>query len=327
MPWSDWITPDPTVVTGGASPVVLNRYARAEFATLVDVNAEVQNLLGTLAAGGGLDQQGSGEQFVYGDRADPSSIPRNVVQAGITQTLYAVEVGSDVSTRREWFPSMLDGLEYGVDYDVRPDRTGSEDDAYVEYESDGPNTLLGWRPWAMRFEHSILADGTLNASPPDPPSIPIRFGIRAEPLADTSWQPYGVGDELFTLASFPGGPAGGYTNVGAQDVDVTLPVPVDCLQLTLAAQPATMAGAAPTLTVADPPPLAGQASVSQLAQTVTLTSAPSYAYQMPRWRYWIPGDVSYPIRQKQRNDGLGRGVVRARSTSSVQGSIRQRSYR
>lgn len=34
-----------------------------------------------------------------------------------------------------------------------------------------------------------------------------------------------------------------------------------------------------------------------------------------------------PLRQKQRDDGLGRSVVRARSTHSVQRSTRQRGYR
>lgn len=35
----------------------------------------------------------------------------------------------------------------------------------------------------------------------------------------------------------------------------------------------------------------------------------------------------FPLRQKQRNDGLARGVYRARSTSSIQNSVRQNSYR
>lgn len=53
---------------------------------------------------------------------------------------------------------------------------------------------------------------------------------------------------------------------------------------------------------------------------------PYMLVELPAWRYWIPGGVP-PLRQKQRNDNLARGVYRARSTSSVQNSVRQKSYR
>jgi hypothetical protein len=49
------------------------------------------------------------------------------------------------------------------------------------------------------------------------------------------------------------------------------------------------------------------------------------------YEWWIDADIAppptFPLRQVQRDDGLGRSVMRARGTRSVQGSIRQRGYR
>lgn len=63
------------------------------------------------------------------------------------------------------------------------------------------------------------------------------------------------------------------------------------------------------------PPPAGSVVIPVLPP-VTLIS--TYAGSS----YW-----EYPLRQVQRDDGLGRSVMRARGGTSVQTSIRQRGYR
>jgi hypothetical protein len=56
-----------------------------------------------------------------------------------------------------------------------------------------------------------------------------------------------------------------------------------------------------------------------------INNGPQFRILPPRYRLWSSGTP--PLRQVQRDDGLGRSVVRARSTHSVQFSLRQRGYR
>jgi len=49
-----------------------------------------------------------------------------------------------------------------------------------------------------------------------------------------------------------------------------------------------------------------------------------YRFRTPRYRVWLPDS---PLRQVQRDDGLGRSVARGRGGTSVQASLRQRGYR
>jgi len=71
--------------------------------------------------------------------------------------------------------------------------------------------------------------------------------------------------------------------------------------------------------------LAGLPTVAQDDDVYAV--GPDFRIQMPRWRYWIPGAVQPPLRQRQRDDGLGMtGTPRWRKGSSRQGSNRWRGY-
>jgi hypothetical protein len=329
VPWSEWQDPihvdGTTELTGSLASVNASR----QVAGVNDANAllsqTIADALAATPAPGSVLQEAGVDQGP-GDTADPAD--GTGTHVGISQLVYSVDA-TRFLTYRDWFPSPLRTMTEGVDYDVIPGKDpGSDDDAYVEYES-GDNSLAGWQPWTVPVEYQFRLQVGPNSSAPDPPNIPFRVAVA--PLPMSAWPAYGVGSQAAHLDTFP------TPDYGTQDVPVLVPSSV--LQFALVFQPDTLNGWHPTVTVAPPPPLsefqAGsgvQGFVNPVAvrgggSSTPVITGPVMPFDTPRWRYWIPGDVAYPIRQRQRNDGLGRGVMRARSTSSVQSSVRQRGYR
>ena len=204
---------------------------------------------------------------------------------------------TDWDTQRANWSPLLDTLEWGVDYGPRPDRNENDPDAYVQY-ADGPNEHEGWNFGAITVGQVFTNFGASSAV----------MNVGLEP--NTNYP----GNVDQPIGPFPGMPPNVYATWGTNAATgSTFPGPADpgpVKQFSLYADITSYAGT-------------GLVSFGSRQDVVRMRVL------QPAWRYWIPGDapVAFPIRQKQRNDGLGRGVVRARSTSSVQGSIRQRSYR
>jgi hypothetical protein len=234
--------------------------------------------------------------------------PYGPVETRESATYYVV--GDGWKTTRDWFPVALDSLEEGVDYSVRPDRTDDDDDAYVEYESDGDNTVTEEFAPLLRFQSGGVGGGD-GGTPGDglwelgyaaDPTLPEQESDGSE-FSVESWPPIGTvfasgGVEAVNTshsAEFPTG----FSTASTLRVAVRMP------------------GTPPRL---DDP--GGEGSVA--AQHVQFTlGAPSFRYQMPRWRYWIPGDI--PLRQFPRNDGLRGGAPSARPTSQ-QSTTARRTY-
>lgn len=214
----------------------------------------------------------------------------------------------------EWeggYVSSGPGLVYGVDYTEKP---GYEDDshnvdAYVDYEP-GPNAPIKWT-WktANPPQFCLEEAGTYFGDDADWQLSLI--------LDDTIYAPaYG---SSVTLGGWPG--AG--TVIASGDrfttTHVDLSAPDD------SAVPLSAMTFMVKLEMTDPPAYDGRGFIDTAHFRLFV---PRLAYQMPRYRYWIPADgpTAIPMRQKQRNDGLARSTVRARGASSVQGSTRQCGY-
>lgn len=217
---------------------------------------------------------------------------------------------------RDTFPDALAALTEGIDYSVIPGTTD-----YVEYESGDPNALLGWVDWnaPVLYGEPYAADALHQV-------VPHRFGALL-PALDLSaynentvpWKgfaAYGAGMSLVVdvLGQTP----------AADDSEGPVTVPLGALGTTLTwtmlLQPNTL-GPLDPLTVEM---AMGTSANFSYQMELGPSTRPRMAFRMPRYRYWQPR-AAYR-RQVQRNDGLGRSVTRARSTSSVQKSNRARGY-
>lgn len=258
--------------------------------------------------------------------------------AMLTQGVYVGGVSGDPASERDFFPELLSTLTLGVDYDVRPDRTPEDEDAYVEYEP-GDNTLVGWQPWHLTFDPT---DAEYVHPPDDPVPATISYRVAIDPTPywpagpipndeDVPWAAWGDGDTAATV-TFAGDNGGG--TIG---VDVATPADPSTLRFTLLVQDQLNdPGYTVALGVNEPvtPDLSEGAQLTFFGEMVGATvgdgvviTGPTYAFQMPRWRYWIPEEP--PLRQRQRNDGRALAGTRRWSlaaTSSRQASNRWRGY-
>ena len=136
MPWSEWLQ-QPDYTQG-----FLNQYRLA-------INQQIDYLTGTNTTTG-----------TPGPSVGAAGASRSISSAGVYDSATVdgrqYTVAPFWETDRDWFPDPLYDLTEGVDYTVRPDRTGSEDDAYIQYE-DGPNVRTGWN-W-IRAPKVTLAQG------------------------------------------------------------------------------------------------------------------------------------------------------------------------
>lgn len=222
------------------------------------------------------------------------------VETSIVGMFFAV--GDGWKTDRDWFPVELLGLTEGVDYSIRPDRTDMDDDAYVEYESTDDNTVTEEFKPIVRYESGAVGGGEFGTMDGD--GI-WSLGYVANPtLPDPDSPAY-----AYTVETWPGlGTVFATDGVVASGTSYSASFPDVAGLETLLVSP-KMTGS---------PPLFGNAGVANFT-----LGAPSFRYQMPRWRYWIPGIL--PLRQYPRNDGLRGGAPSAHPTSR-QGTTARRTY-
>lgn len=192
---------------------------------------------------------------------------------------------------REQMPPAMDALTEDVDYAVRPGYAGWEDDAYVEY-ADDPNVWTGWTSQNMQGQAYETANPSNAAT--GTMGMTIDTGYPDTEGADIGPFP-GIGTAFAT-----------WTSVTMVDIG---PIPDP--------------GPVNTFTLAVMPEISAASNVAM----VPFFPTPRMVVILPAWRYWMPDTEPLPLRQKQRDDGLGRSVVRARSTHSIQRSVRQRGYR
>jgi hypothetical protein len=248
-----------------------------------------------------------------------------------TQSAATYGLNSYSLDSKDTFPEPLYDLIEDVDYAVIPGMDPDVDDyAYVEYESYDNNVLTGWADWTLTL--TGRGTGTGEITDADTPTT-LRVGF-SEPVTWDStgpgwWTSY-QGSLLESIAGFTGTSSTPYDGA-----PFSVPHTLSLADLgvmeswTLYQQPHWLVSDVPiNLNVVSGPPLT-PGSAAMFTSTVLIpASRPRFTYRMPRWRYWVPGDpILYPLRQVQRDDGLARAVMRARSTHSIQRSIRQRSYR
>jgi hypothetical protein len=288
MPWSEW-QPGPTAIRA------FSKYA-----------------IGWLNYGGALDNgwytvpTKAIELYASALDGGTSDNPYGAVEH-VEGAVYFI-VGDSWKTDRDWFPVTLLGLEEGVDYGLRPGRTEFDDDAYVEYESDGDNTVTEEFKPLLRYTAGSIGGGEGAAHDGDGlwelgyianPPLPVQTSDGAE----------------FSVESWPGiGTVFASGGVEATNTSHSAEFPAGFSTASALHVTATMSGT---------PPLVGESASAESAQFTI--GSPSFRYQMPRWRYWIPRDL--PLRQKQRNDGLAlRGAPSWRNKQSRQATNAWRSY-
>lgn len=269
MPWSEW-QPGPTAIRS------FSKYAVAG----LTFGGTFYN--GWLTQPAGLAQLYAAVMDLGEANTDN---PYGSVETAETAIYYVV---SNVwKTDRDWFPVTLLGLEEGVDYGIRPGRTDSDTDAYVEYESDGDNTVTEEFKPLLRFE-----SGGVGGGDGGPPGDGVwALGYNANPTLPVQQS---NGSE-FSVESWP-----------APDT-VFATGAVEAVNTSHSAQFPDGFSAASTLRVAVnmpgiPPLLVGPDGSVETAHALFTIGSPSFRYQMPRWRYWIPKRL--PLQQRQRRDGL-----------------------
>jgi hypothetical protein len=284
MPWSEW----------QSGPTAIRSFSKYTVASLT--------FGGTFFNGWRTSPTGLLE--LYAAIKDANAVnPYGSIETKESAVYYVV---SNVwKTDRDWFPVTLLGLEEGVDYGLRPDRTEFDDDAYVQYESDGDNTVTEEFKPLLRYQAGGTGGGT-GGSPGDGvwalgytanPTLPIQtssgaeFSVESWPAPATVFAT-GAVEAVNTShsAQFPDG----FSAASTIRVSVNMP-------------------GIPPLLSEDP---GGDGSLETAAAQFTIGS-PSFRYQMPRWRYWIPKRL--PLQQKQRRDGLAlRGAPAWRRKASRQ---------
>ena len=223
------------------------------------------------------------------------SVDMNALKDNQTGVLYrrgwqhSLRAGWD--SYRDWFPLPLRSLVEGVDYTAIPGKDPArDDDAYVEYESADPNTRGAWvlGDWAV---------SNVNAFPGEVATWHVGWATGSTyapgpldpwPGLGSTFATFTKADEGLGLGHPSGVPDSAESVLHLIDVDYAGTDVVD-------------------------------ATVSALAPRITIT--------LPRWRYWVPGEAPrLPLRQRQRDDGLGLSTARWRRGSSRQGSNRWRGY-
>lgn len=200
---------------------------------------------------------------------------------------YQFTAPPDWATARFVFPPLLNTLEQGVDYAMRPDRDADDPDRWVEYEA-GPNVITGWATPTLQV-----------AGYNDDYGRTFQIGL----LSGTA---YVEGQEGFAYpgAGAPFGSLGPGTPQGAALPDY---------------DPGTVSAFSISMSRVD--------DLSTDVNVQVTYARPTVQTNTPRWRYWIPGVVApKPLRQRQRGDGLGLSVGRWRASGSRQSSNRWRGY-
>lgn len=348
MPWSEWITPEPSeTVVHGVHQFAYSRKLIEYIGGGPDADVVFGNALAAARDGFEVADTGIyiGQMFIS-DAADENAALSGDITSGdaqIQQTIHTMKPSLDPETWHDSFPEYLNDLTEGVDYGIIPGKDPFVDEfAYVEYEESG-NELLGWEPdpvaddqrWVITLEGAInRSHSPIYAEEVTPQAIPYRVAIvdPLEPGESMGWPAWGVGTDanlpfqddpsILTIAWLIANATGGEFIVDLSEVPP---------HFGLLLQPTDMHPLFEAHAVArTPPPNTSSGTQHQqifdVIEDVTYSAMPRYRFQMPRYRYWIPSDP--PLRQRQRNDGLGMsGTRRWKGGTSVQSSNRWRGYR
>lgn len=324
MSWSDWITPPPDnypIADESYLPGVLGSVSTDAYPGRPDFSSVIEGYREQIAAGEAALFENyavmadARVQAAYNEGSDSTAISAAAGQG------YVLLHGSAFADRFDWSPPELDALTPGVDYDVRPDRSPGDLDAYVDYES-AHTDFLGWLDWTAHLTYTVVdaENSDVGAGPAEPPWGGEGFGLRLaytdllSPLPAGEAQPwlaYGHGSELGMLTVPMDLNFGAYAGT-TPAIDRLVPLsalPVaDC---TLLMQPSFLDG----LALPAPSP-ATNAMAALFTVALVAPASPEVVYQRPRWRYWVPAGAT-PMRLFQRNDGLGPSGHARIVTSSV----------
>lgn len=324
MPWSEWIQSDPYERGTSARYRMATQTGATNYtgATLDEVAGDAESTLYSTATtettctvygrSAGVNP-GASRSENYSSAGTGGVWTGGIVQ---TQGVAWFDTGDlELATWREWFPPEFNDLTEGVDYELRPDRTGTEDDAFIQYE-DGVGQIESWFAFASGriSSHSAsyepkhaTAKWRLLSPPPAVPAVPpVNGSVAAPPLAFTPDAGAPVTQIVnSTISGFP----------SAIPVNVNVAGPVSEFAVLVVTDES----------MDTPFVVEGVESYSHEWSVIGLPAAAAAFVRLPRWRYWKPGEL--PLRQKQRDDGLAlRGAPSWRQGSSRQASNRWRSY-
>lgn len=233
---------------------------------------------------------------IYGDRdLDPFGNPIDTATVTLQQRIYYLAGWAGMSTRHHGFvPELLRGGVQGVDFDTIPGVDPDDPDQFVQWEDGSVTEAQAWVGTITGFHGGytpgsalgIIFDDYLGRNDPTLPAWSQTYPDAVIPNSTGAQQDFA------------------YDFVKATSGDAELAVVLD------------PGMGEPALTTSSP--AAGgfgvQGSFTELALRLL----------MPRWRYWVPGDV--PLRQRQRDDGLGLSSARWRRGRSLQASNRWKGY-
>lgn len=329
MPWSSWFSPPP-------DDFRLSRAGVATAGRVVSEDSVVDSRTfpaifeadrSTIVAGGGGDaasQAGMAGALAVVDVSASRSGGTTSAAVILGQGVFGL-LGSRYADTFDWLPPELAALTLGVDYGVRPDRVSSDDDAYVQYESEH-TTFVRWQDW-----NADAAFQTWHTAPYEPaaPWTGVGFDLRLAyttpftgwpwalgPPPDAPFYSYGTGVSLGSVSIPVDIRSDGAYPPGTSPPHVTVPVPLSTVpvpDLALLTQPSFLDSlAVPGPTSGDP---GGWSASFYLNLYDPVGNAPTIVYQRPRWRYWsLKGDAP-ALRMRQRDDGIGPFDGHARVTS------------
>lgn len=318
MPWSDWIQSEPyervtparyaaltqsgNGVAGGSLDEVMADSASVLYSTTEAITTVYGQSVLSSANGASRAEDAN-------DIGTPGAWHGGVIQ---TQSVSWFDTGNlDLATWREWFPDELFDLTEGVDYVVRPDRTGTEDDAFIQYE-DGVGELEGWSGHSFgqvtsnagTYEprHATAKWRLLSPSPTVPAIPPVDGSVDAPPLVLTPSAGAPIAQILNATT------VGGFTPGVSVDLTITGAVTEFAVLMV-------------TDESSDIPFTDGDSYTHEWNVTGLMLSARALV-RLPRWRYWVPGDSW--VKLKNRGDGLGMSTkrLRGRGTSNQAGRLR-----
>lgn len=345
MPWSEWIEPDVTTAGSNLAGRYIARGGSGGVSGWAGIDGLVDSILVSLRSGVGSIEMGGGDSAAGGYSSSATPVPQSDKTTGFSaslfQSVFVGGLGLDPEVERDYFPALLSSLELGVDFDVRPDRTDADEDAYVEYEP-GSNTLIGWQDFDLTIDPIDSTYANSLADEAVPVEAHYRIAIDATPLwgagpfdapdSYTEDVPWVLWEDAETVAtfSFTGNNEGNTIPVHIEDAPLT----VSDYRFTMVMQSELADPSYLTVLDVDEPVIpsleenarqdSGALIVGVDIEGGVVVSGPAYLFQMPRWRYWIPGRL--PLRQRQRDDGLALGPLRQRGRTSRQGTNRQRAY-
>lgn len=298
MTWSQWITPAPDVYVPAVRQISAGRVVNEDFA-IGDRNvaAVIESYRELLAAGGGISVGINNLTAIAAASAQASkdSAPSTSTYLFEAQGVLQLQ-GSQYADTFDWLPAELAALQRGVDYDVRPDRQPSDDDAYVQYEFEH-TTFLGWQDWTLVATYTTVTPSGSD-HPVGPPWTGDGFSLRvawspalSATLSEGPWYEYGHGSPL-TSVDIPVSLEFGSSTPFASHASIEVPLStVDQADLTLLTQPSFLDATSAPEPTSDI--TAGQTFAAGFELNLVQGFVrPSVSYQRPRWRYWIP-DAQY----------------------------------